>query len=176
MLEVSLTDVLEILDKLEFFNGQRAGRLLWADKPESVQVTDIDNFNKDINTIREFLKYNFSLSHNPSSTIIELPCNIGDTLYYIGYKCDVCEDDDCYGCPYNRNGAKRDERFVHEFKVEQFRVRNNSVHMVNTDAIYYSREISLDIKEIGNTVFFTKEEAEAKLVELTELGVNKDGE
>ena len=46
MSEVSLTDVLEILDKLEFFNGQRAGRLLWADKPESVQVTDIDNFNK----------------------------------------------------------------------------------------------------------------------------------
>jgi len=48
--------------------------------------------------------------------------------------------------------------------------------MVNTDAIFYSQEISLDVKEIGNTVFFTKEEAEAKLVELIELGVNKDEE
>lgn len=32
-----LIDVLEILDKLEFFYGQRAGRELWADKPMEVQ-------------------------------------------------------------------------------------------------------------------------------------------
>lgn len=178
MSNISANEVLEILDKLEFFQGQRAGRELWADKSESLQDIDIANFNSDINIIKDFLKDNYSLlykSHG-NGTTLNLPCCIGDTLYYIGYKCDVCEEDDCYGCPYNRNGAKRDERFIHEFKVEQFRVRNNSIYMVNTDAIFYSREISIDVKEISNIVFFTREEAEAKLVELTELGVNKDEE
>ena len=98
--------------------------------------------------------------------LLRLPCNIGETLYYIGRKCDICEEDDCYGCPYNRNGAKRDERFVHEFKVEQFRVRDNSIRMVNTDAIYDSQEISIDIKDFGNIVFSTEKEAEEKLKEL----------
>lgn len=169
MSNISAKEVLEILDKLEFFQGQRAGRELWASKSESLQDTDIANFNRDINTIKEFLRDNYPL-RNCNGTTLNLPCCIDDTLYYIGYKCDVCEEDDCYGCPYNRNGVKKDERFVYEFKVEQFRVCNNSVHMVNKE------EISFDVKELGNIVFFTKEDAEAKLVELTDLGVNKNEE
>lgn len=34
----------DILDKWEFFYGQRAGRELWADKPTEVQDEDIANF------------------------------------------------------------------------------------------------------------------------------------
>ena len=40
---------LEILDKFQFFQGQRAGRELWNDKP-------VKNFNKDIEFIRNVLK------------------------------------------------------------------------------------------------------------------------
>lgn len=47
---------LEILDKFQFFQGQRAGRELWNDKPAKIQNEDIKNFNKDIEFIRNVLK------------------------------------------------------------------------------------------------------------------------
>ena len=47
---------LEILDKFQFFQGQRAGRKLWNDKPVEIQNKDIKNFNKDIEFIRNVLK------------------------------------------------------------------------------------------------------------------------
>ena len=43
----------EILDKFQFFLGQRAGRELWASKPEEIQNKDIENFNNDIELIRK---------------------------------------------------------------------------------------------------------------------------
>lgn len=46
---------LEILDKIQFFYGQRAGRELWADKPIDVQNKDIENFNRDIEFLREYI-------------------------------------------------------------------------------------------------------------------------
>ena len=42
----------DILAKLDFFGGQRAGRELWNEKPVDVQNEDIKEFIKDI----EFLK------------------------------------------------------------------------------------------------------------------------
>lgn len=45
-------EVLDILDKWEFFLGQRAGRELWADKPKEVQEKDIADFNRDIKIVR----------------------------------------------------------------------------------------------------------------------------
>lgn len=47
---------LEIPDKFQFFQGQRAGRELWNDKPVEIQNKDIKNFNKDIEFIRNVLK------------------------------------------------------------------------------------------------------------------------
>lgn len=38
----------DILEKLSFFCGQRAGRELWNDKPREVQDEDIASFNKDM--------------------------------------------------------------------------------------------------------------------------------
>ena len=49
-----LKECLDILDKMEFFN-QRAGRELWFDKPKNIQDEDIENFNRDINTLREYI-------------------------------------------------------------------------------------------------------------------------
>ena len=48
--------VFDILDKWEFFFGQRAGRELWGDKPEAVQDQDIADFNRDMNTVRSALR------------------------------------------------------------------------------------------------------------------------
>lgn len=47
--------VFEILSKWEFFYGQRAGRELWADKPKEVQDQDIANFNRDIETVKNWV-------------------------------------------------------------------------------------------------------------------------
>ena len=49
------TEVLDILDKWEFFYGQRSGREMWNDKPIDVQNEDIENFNRDIQKIRDYI-------------------------------------------------------------------------------------------------------------------------
>lgn len=38
------------------FQGQRAGRELWGDKPKAVQDRDIANFNRNLQTIRNYIK------------------------------------------------------------------------------------------------------------------------
>ena len=50
-----LEKALEILDKLSFFGGQRAGRELWNDKTREVQDEDIASFNRDIEYLRDFI-------------------------------------------------------------------------------------------------------------------------
>lgn len=47
---------IEILDKLAFFGGQRAGRELWNDKPREVQDEDIANFNRDIEYLKDIIR------------------------------------------------------------------------------------------------------------------------
>ena len=46
---------LDILNKWGFFQGQRAGRELWSDKPREVQDKDIEDFNRDLEFIRVVL-------------------------------------------------------------------------------------------------------------------------
>lgn len=47
---------IEILDKLSFFGGQRAGRELRSDKPREVQDEDIAKFNRDIEYLRGVIR------------------------------------------------------------------------------------------------------------------------
>lgn len=54
--------VFDILNKFEFFQGQRAGRELWNNKPKEVQDKDISDFIKDINCIRSYLQDSVVLS------------------------------------------------------------------------------------------------------------------
>lgn len=42
----------DILNKWEFFYGQRAGRELWEEKPEEIQNADIEAFCRDLTVIR----------------------------------------------------------------------------------------------------------------------------
>lgn len=54
--------VFDILNKFDFFQGQRAGRELWLDKPKEVQDKDISDFVRDINYIRSYLQDSVVLS------------------------------------------------------------------------------------------------------------------
>lgn len=53
---MTIDRAIDILDKWEFFYGQRAGRELWADKPKEVQDKDIANFCRDLGIVREALE------------------------------------------------------------------------------------------------------------------------
>ena len=62
-------NVFDILDKFEFFQGQKAGRELWNDKPKEVQDKDIADFIKDINYIRSYLQDSVMLSREEYDTL-----------------------------------------------------------------------------------------------------------
>lgn len=47
---------LDILNKFDFFGGQRAGRELWNDKPVEVQDEDVENFAKDVQFLKDLIK------------------------------------------------------------------------------------------------------------------------
>lgn len=50
--------------------------------------------------------------------------------------------------------------------VKQFRIRYNTIYLVDTDAIFASNEISFNIEQLGKTVFLTKAEAEQALAKM----------
>ena len=57
MKDTDIIKAFDILDKFEFFDGQRAGRELWFDKPTEIQNKDIENFSKDIAFLKDFIKH-----------------------------------------------------------------------------------------------------------------------
>lgn len=85
-------EVLEILDKLEFFQGQRAGRELWSDKPKEVQDKDIEDFNRDIQKIRDYV-----LSYDVEAVVKELQ----ETNDALCFHILCCKEKHCEICVVN---------------------------------------------------------------------------
>ncbi len=86
-----------------------------------------------------------------NGTLIELPCKVGDTLYFPQYYCDsrgctMYEQSYCCGC-----------------KEMITRERNNEKYIIATKNCKWS-----DIPIIGGKYFVTRAEAEARLKELQE--------
>ena len=52
---MDITKAIDIIEKWEFFYGQRAGRELWADKPTNVQNQDIEDFNRDLKVFKQMV-------------------------------------------------------------------------------------------------------------------------
>ena len=74
--------VFDIINKFEFFQGQRAGRELWNDKPKEVQDKDIADFIKDINYIRSYLQDSVVLSREEYEKLKRIEAE-KDRLYEI---------------------------------------------------------------------------------------------
>lgn len=55
MEDLEIIKAFDILDKMEFFGGQRAGRELWFNKPIDIQDKDIGNFLRDIDFLKIFI-------------------------------------------------------------------------------------------------------------------------
>lgn len=56
MVRRDLKEILDILEKWDFFYGQRSGRELWNDKPREIQDKDIMDFKRDLDKITKFIK------------------------------------------------------------------------------------------------------------------------
>ncbi|MBR5508990.1 MAG: hypothetical protein IKV59_02945 [Lachnospiraceae bacterium] len=54
-LDIEKSEILDILDKIQFFLGKRECREIWNIKPTDMQEEDLENFNKDIQKIKEYL-------------------------------------------------------------------------------------------------------------------------
>lgn len=52
----NIEKALDILEKIKFFQGQRAGRELWGDKPKEVQDQDIKDFVDNVDYVKDIIK------------------------------------------------------------------------------------------------------------------------
>ena len=52
---ITKAEAIDIVNKFDFFYGQRAGRELWFDKPREVQDKDVANFKSDCAKLLEFV-------------------------------------------------------------------------------------------------------------------------
>lgn len=96
-LDTEKSEILDVLDKMQFFLGQRAGRELWNDKPEDIQEKDLENFNRDIQKIKEYL---FNVKPVERGEWKEYSYNqymglddLGEPKFResIGYRCTKCD-------------------------------------------------------------------------------------
>lgn len=157
-----LPEIMEILNKMNFFQGQRAGRELWNDKPFEVQEEDLENFKRDINTIRSYIweivkKLKAYEDVEEQGLLLRLPCKVGEDVWCL-------EDDECYGYVFIAMSG------------EYYIVSSNYVHC---DDIYEQLEEMEDDTENGfepsvcvfhkDKVFLTKEEAEQALAKMKEV-------
>ena len=76
---------IEILDKLSFFGGQRAGRELWNDKPREVQDEDIAKFNRDIEYLRGVIRRHMNDGWIPVDERMPTQEECKDNLFWITY-------------------------------------------------------------------------------------------
>ena len=53
---ITKQQAIEIVQKFEFFQGQRAGRELWNDKEYIIQEADLANFRQDCYELLDYLK------------------------------------------------------------------------------------------------------------------------
>lgn len=101
-----LEKAMEILDKLSFFGGQRAGRELWNDKPREIQDEDIANFNRDIEYLRDIIRKHMNDGWIP----------VEERLPEKEYDAVLCVTDKNYYliCVYNKNVGFR----ISDFNIE----------------------------------------------------------
>ena len=53
---ITKEQAIDILEKFDFFLGQRAGRELWNDAPKDIQDKDIEDFSRDCRLLIEYVK------------------------------------------------------------------------------------------------------------------------
>ena len=175
-------EVIDILDKMQFFQGQRAGRELWNEKPFNIQEQDIDNFNRHIRTIRDYIwdlerKLKAYEDAEEQGLLLRLPCKVGDTVYcwrkiipttYSNYVCEkwLQTDDEFIPARVVSIRTTKKGMFIKVALKGKCLVQHRWDGEDITSDDYEYCMVSLQVGCIGKTVFLTKEEAEQKLAEM----------
>lgn len=114
-----LTKAMEILEKLSFFGGQRAGRELWNDKPRVVQDEDIAAFNRDVQWLRDFIHKHMNDGWIPMEKFGLPKSNEHDFMFWItiqyvnGFRRTIKAKWDWFDkCFMHQNGKKISEDVV----------------------------------------------------------------
>jgi hypothetical protein len=106
MNELKPEDVLkawDILDKMDFFQGQRAGRELWLEKPFEVQEQDIADFSQGVAFLKNLIADALALLREKDAHIKELEEAVGAE-----FTCFVGEPHKVDHCPYVDELVKKD--------------------------------------------------------------------
>ncbi len=78
---------LDILDRMDFFQGQRAGRELWNEKSRYVQEMDLQIFREDVAELKAYIA-----DVAPKSEVEALEAKIAQCQLDLHYS--VCREDD----------------------------------------------------------------------------------
>ena len=147
---------LDILDKMDFFQGQRAGRELWNDKPYEVQEQDIADFSQGIATVKKVIEDALALLREKDATIKFIhEDRMGWANEAVKAQMQVNEKDAEIGrLIQERDEARRDvgvaERNHYESEKEVDRLR----HICSSYALQYGTVMdqSKAVKEIRDEV------------------------
>lgn len=52
---ITKEQAIDILEKFDFFQGQRAGRELWNEKPRYVQEMDLQIFREEVSELKAYI-------------------------------------------------------------------------------------------------------------------------
>lgn len=154
---------MEILDKMNFFQGQRAGRELWNDKPFEVQEEDLGNFKRDIDTIgsyiweivKELKQYRDA---EEQGLLLRLPAPLDDVESF-----EIADKGIWMKIPC-RQGDTVYEIDGITWKGHDWKYRSYESAFVKETVFRFEM-----LSEIGKTVFLTKEEAEQALAKMKEV-------
>ena len=86
-MEITKEQAIDILDKFDFFQGQRAGRELWNDKPYEVQEEDIKDFSRNVAELKAYIA-----AVVPKSEVERLQGRIAELQIDLHYS--VCREDE----------------------------------------------------------------------------------
>jgi len=103
-----------------------------------------------------------------SQAMVTFLCNVGDTVYFLVTSCADC-DDECDHCQY---GCEKPKGFVRikSTVIKQIYFQRDGFYCASdTESTFSSNANYFRTHQFGKTVFLTKEEAEQKLQELSEV-------
>ena len=116
MSKIDIYKALEILDKFDFFQGQRAGRELWAEKPFDVQEEDLKNFSLDVELLKTYIEESAS---ETKLLYVELGNANSEILRLIEEKKELTEENERLRTIPEQLHREMYEQMIKECKIER---------------------------------------------------------
>lgn len=132
-MKLNKEQAMDILDKFYFFQGQRAGRELWNDKPFEVQEQDIANFSRDVALIKSYIKELSEENEWQEDMIVKLSA---ENVMFLSEKKKLTTENEAISKRYAMQVVTAIEldKQVQRLTGENERLRANNKQLVNDNA------------------------------------------